>query len=57
MRSSYIIVMYVNFLSWHVHGSHSVFLLKPGVTLDRSSEASDHLIALNDRLTDQTGHL
>jgi hypothetical protein len=24
--------VYMNFLSWHVHGSHSIYLLKPGVT-------------------------
>jgi hypothetical protein len=31
MMSNYVIVVYVNFLSWHVHGSHSVYLPKPGV--------------------------
>jgi hypothetical protein len=30
--SSYVTVVYVNCLSWHVHGSHLVCLLKPGVT-------------------------
>ena len=30
--SSYVTVVYVNCWSWHVHGSHSVCLLKPGVT-------------------------
>jgi hypothetical protein len=29
----YVTAMYVNCWSWHVHGSHSVCLLKPGVTL------------------------
>jgi hypothetical protein len=29
----YVIAVYVNYWSWHVHGSHSVYLLKPGVTL------------------------
>jgi hypothetical protein len=28
----YVTVVYVNCWSWHVHGSHSVYLLKPGVT-------------------------
>jgi hypothetical protein len=32
IMSSYVTAVYVNFLSWHVHGSHSVCLLKPGVT-------------------------
>jgi hypothetical protein len=32
MISNYVIAMYVNFLSWHVHGSHSVYLIKWGVT-------------------------
>jgi hypothetical protein len=32
MMSSYVNVVYVNCRSWHVHGSHSVCLLKPGVT-------------------------
>jgi hypothetical protein len=31
MMSGYITVVYVNCWSWHVHGSHSVCLLKPGV--------------------------
>jgi hypothetical protein len=30
--SNYVIAMYVSFSSWHVHGSHSVCLPKPGVT-------------------------
>jgi hypothetical protein len=29
----YVIAVYVNNWSWHVHGSHSVYLLKPGVTV------------------------
>jgi hypothetical protein len=33
MMSCYIIVVYVNFLSWHVHGSHLICLIKPGVTI------------------------
>jgi TM2 domain-containing membrane protein YozV len=33
MMSNYVIVVYVSFWSWHVHGSHSVYLPKPGVTL------------------------
>jgi hypothetical protein len=32
MMSNYVIVVYVSFYSWHVHGSHSVYLQKPGVT-------------------------
>jgi hypothetical protein len=32
MMSSYVTVVYVNCWSWHVHGLHSVCLLKPGVT-------------------------
>jgi hypothetical protein len=33
MRSNYVIAVYVNFWSWHVHGLHSVCLTKPGVTV------------------------
>ena len=29
----YVTAVYVNNWSWHVHGSHSVYLLKPGVTV------------------------
>jgi hypothetical protein len=32
----YVTVVYVNNWSWHVHGSHSVCLLKPGVTHQKS---------------------
>jgi hypothetical protein len=32
MMSNYVTAVYVNCWSWHVHGSHSVCLLKPGVT-------------------------
>jgi hypothetical protein len=32
MMSNYVIAVYVNFRSSHVHGSHSVYLLKSGVT-------------------------
>jgi hypothetical protein len=32
MMSNYVITVYVSFWSWHVHGSHSVYLPKPGVT-------------------------
>jgi hypothetical protein len=32
LMSSYVTVVYVNCWSWHVYGSHSVCLLKPGVT-------------------------
>jgi hypothetical protein len=32
MMSSYVTTVYVNCWSWHVHGLHSVCLLKPGVT-------------------------
>jgi hypothetical protein len=28
MMSNYVIDVYENFWSWHVHGSHSVYLLK-----------------------------
>jgi hypothetical protein len=35
MMSSYVTVVYVNCWSWHVHGSHTVCLLKPGVTAMR----------------------
>jgi hypothetical protein len=31
MMSSYVIDVYVNFWSWHINGSHSVYLPKPGV--------------------------
>jgi hypothetical protein len=37
MMSSYVTVVYVNCWSWHVHGSHSVCFLKPGVTWSHSS--------------------
>jgi hypothetical protein len=30
--SNYVIVVYVSFKSWHVHGSHSIYLPKPSVT-------------------------
>jgi hypothetical protein len=33
MMSNYVIVVYMSFWSWHVHGSHSVCLPKLGVTL------------------------
>jgi hypothetical protein len=36
MMSGYITVVYMNCWSWHVHGSHSVCLLKPGVTVANS---------------------
>jgi hypothetical protein len=32
MMFNYVIAVYMNFWSWHVHGSHSVYLLKSGVT-------------------------
>jgi hypothetical protein len=38
MMSSYVTAVYVNCWSWHVHGSHSVCLVKPGVT--RCSDAN-----------------
>jgi hypothetical protein len=41
MMSSYVTVVYVNCLSWHVHGSHLVCLLKPGVTI--YSRGSDEM--------------
>jgi hypothetical protein len=31
MMSNYVIIVYMSFLSWHVHGSHLVYLPKPGV--------------------------
>jgi hypothetical protein len=37
----YVIAVYVNFWSWHVHGSHSVYLPKPGVT---PSNIPSHLV-------------
>jgi hypothetical protein len=33
MMSNYVNIVYVSFWSWHVHGSHSVCLPKPGVTV------------------------
>jgi hypothetical protein len=39
MMSNYVIVVYVSFWSWHVHGSHSVCLPKPGVTRARLDRA------------------
>jgi hypothetical protein len=43
MMSSYVTVVYVNCWSWHVHGSHSVCLLKPGVkaTLLKNGERAN----------------
>jgi hypothetical protein len=35
MMSSYVTTVYMNCWSWQVHGSHSVCLLKPGVTTPR----------------------
>jgi hypothetical protein len=32
MMSNYVIVVYMSFWSWHVHGSHSVCLPRPSVT-------------------------
>jgi hypothetical protein len=32
MMSNYVIIVYVNFLSWHIYGSYSVCLPKSGVT-------------------------
>jgi hypothetical protein len=32
MMSNYVITVYMSFWSWHIHGSHSVCLPKPGVT-------------------------
>jgi hypothetical protein len=40
MMSSYVTALYVNCWSWHVHGSHSVCLLKPGVTVALSKGPS-----------------
>jgi hypothetical protein len=34
MMSNYVIVVYMSFWSRHVHGSHSIYLLKSGVTKD-----------------------
>jgi hypothetical protein len=34
MMSNYVITVYTSFWFWHVHGSHSVCFLKPGVTDD-----------------------
>jgi hypothetical protein len=39
MMSNYVIVVYVNFLSWYVHGSHSVCLLKPGMIDDHKDKS------------------
>jgi hypothetical protein len=36
----YVTAVYVNNWSWHVHGSHSVCLLKPGVTLVQTTVAA-----------------
>jgi hypothetical protein len=33
MMSNYVIVVYMNYSSWHVHGSHLVYLLKLSVTI------------------------
>jgi hypothetical protein len=42
MMSSYVTAVYVNCLSGHVHGSHSVCLLKLGVT--RACGGSDLIL-------------
>jgi hypothetical protein len=33
MVSNYLIIVYVNFWSWYIHSSHSVYFPKPGVTV------------------------
>jgi hypothetical protein len=38
--SSYITAVYVNCWSWHVHGSHSVLLIKPGVTRTQATDST-----------------
>jgi hypothetical protein len=43
MMSNYVIVVYVSFLSWHVHGSHSVCLPKPGVTRKAPNMERNHM--------------
>jgi hypothetical protein len=40
MMSNYVIAVYVSFLSWHIHGSHSVCLPKSGVTYTRLNFSS-----------------
>jgi hypothetical protein len=58
MMSSYVTDVYVNCWSWHVHGSHSVCLLKPGVTqtdgqTKRTNEILEDMLrayALQDKL-------
>jgi hypothetical protein len=57
MISNYVIAVYVNFLSWHVHGSHSVYLLKSGVTelddkvaAERIARQSAHYTVIGDAL-------
>ena len=44
MMSNYVIDVYVNFLSWHVYGSLSVYLPKPGVTHGEGSWLSTELL-------------
>jgi hypothetical protein len=43
----YVIAVYVNNWSWHVHGSHSVYLLKPGVTKTDKDKAEEPNIGQN----------
>jgi hypothetical protein len=40
----YVTVVYVNNWSWHVHGSHSVCLLKPGVTVCPQHQKGGHTL-------------
>jgi hypothetical protein len=44
MMSSYVTAVFVNCSSWHVHGSHSVCLLKPGVTGAQSKFRSSKVV-------------
>jgi hypothetical protein len=41
MMSSYVTVVYVNCLSWHAHGSHSVYFLKIGCDIADASGYDD----------------
>jgi hypothetical protein len=41
IMSDYVTAVYVNCRSWHVHGSHLVSLLKPGVTASSSNHVVD----------------
>jgi hypothetical protein len=45
MMSNYLIAVYVSFWSWHIYGSHSVYLPKPGATKGDGQKTANVVIA------------